>query len=269
MHHLSKICISAAALLLAPFATAEEWADIEGRIQYAYYTNDVRALNLVLNALKPKAGADGEAATEEPQEAARRAYYRALAHYRVAQILAPTSKSKSGDAADDCDDEAELADDALPKQRFDLDDPPEIRRQRVEIWTLETACTLAGREAAALALIGGRIGDRWEEAVKLEPKNPRVRLIEALVIWDKAGKKEQAERDLALRKLKEVTLMFEAARRQEEILPSWGAAEAYAWLGRALLDRGDAVGAREAIERSLLIAPDFAFARKLLSQITR
>jgi tetratricopeptide (TPR) repeat protein len=258
-----------ATIAFAPFASAEEWADIEGRIQYAYYTNDARALNLVLTALKPKVAAEGEQVAEEPQEAARRAYYRALAHYRIAQVLAPSAKGKSRDAAGDCGDAIEEADEALPKPRFDLDDPPAIRTQRTEIWTLETACTLAGREGAALAFIGGRIGDRWEEAIKLEPKNPRVRLIEALVIWDKAGKKEQAQRDLALKKLKEVTLMFEAARRGAAQLPEWGAAEAYAWLGRALLDRGDAVGAREAIERSLLIAPDYAFARTLLSRITR
>jgi len=37
----------------------------------------------------------------------------------------------------------------------------------------------------------------------------------------------------------------------------------------ALYDMRDVVGAREALERSLLIAPDYAFARKLMSQITR
>ena len=38
------------------FAQGEtDWADVEGRIQYAYYTNDARALTSVLTALKPKA----------------------------------------------------------------------------------------------------------------------------------------------------------------------------------------------------------------------
>ena len=35
---------------------------------------------------------------------------------------------------------------------------------------------------------GGRIGSRIDEAVKLEPKNPRVRLVEALAQFDRAGK---------------------------------------------------------------------------------
>ena len=63
--------------------------------------------------------------------------------------------------------------------------------------------------------------------------------------------------------------MFEQARAGASTTPEWGAAEAYAFLGRALFDQRDVVGAREALERSLLIAPDYAFARKLMAQITR
>jgi len=63
--------------------------------------------------------------------------------------------------------------------------------------------------------------------------------------------------------------MFEAIRARESTTPEWGAAEAYAFLGRALFDQRDVVGAREALERSLLIAPEYAFARQLMAQITR
>jgi hypothetical protein len=73
---------------------------------------------------------------------------------------------------------------------------------------------------------------------------------------------------MALRNLRTATLMFEMARSQASSTPEWGAAEAYAFLGRALIDQRDVVGAREALERSLLIAPDYAFARRLMSQIT-
>ena len=63
--------------------------------------------------------------------------------------------------------------------------------------------------------------------------------------------------------------MFEAARAGATTTPEWGAAEAYAFLGRALYDQRDLVGAREALERALLIAPDYALARRLAAQITR
>ena len=58
---LSFMFLGALALTGASsFAHAEVWADVEGRIQYAYYTNDSRALNSMLTSLKPKA-VEGEA----------------------------------------------------------------------------------------------------------------------------------------------------------------------------------------------------------------
>ena len=87
-------------------------------------------------------------------------------------------------------------------------------------------------------------------------------------MFDRAGK-DVDEKAAALKKLRAVTLMFEQARAQASSTPEWGAAEAYAFLGRALIDQRDAVGAREALERALLIAPDYSFARKMMAQITR
>jgi Tfp pilus assembly protein PilF len=63
--------------------------------------------------------------------------------------------------------------------------------------------------------------------------------------------------------------MFEAARATASTTPEWGAADAYAYLGRALYEARDVIAAREALERALLIAPEYAMARKLMSQIMR
>ncbi len=38
-----------------PAASRSDWSDIEGRIQYAYYTDDARALNGVLEFPEAKA----------------------------------------------------------------------------------------------------------------------------------------------------------------------------------------------------------------------
>ncbi len=242
------------------------WADIEGRIQYAYYTNDARALESVLTSLEPKAveGEDPEAA----DDAGSRHYFSALAHYRVAQVLAATDKSRSRRAIGACGDETDAAVKALPKVPVGLDDSPEARRLRAENYALATACTLAGREMSSLPLLGGRIGSRIDEAVTFEPKNPRVRLVEALAAYERAGKDSGAKAE-AVAKLRAVTQMFEAARAGPSTTPEWGAADAYAFLGRVLLEQRDVVGAREALERALLIAPDYAMARQLMSQITR
>lgn len=257
----------ASALTGTAFAAEPDWADIEGRIQYAYYTNDARALNGLLTALKPQVVEEGE--KESAESLAQRSYFRALAQYRIAQVLAPTKKSAAKDAIDECHDEVDTGVSALPKVPVGLDETDENRKRRAELYALVTACTLAGREMSSMPLFGGgRIGSRIEEAVKLEPKNPRVRLVEALAQFDRAGKDEK-EKAAAMAKLRNVTRMFEAARAAASSTPEWGAAEAYAFLGRALYDQRDVVGAREALERSLLIAPDYAFPRKLMGQITR
>jgi hypothetical protein len=237
-----------------------DWADVEGRIQYAYYTNDARALNSVLAALKPKA-VEGEA--EPAAEIGMRAYFRALAQYRVAQVFAPSKKSQSNDAIDECEDEIDVAIQALPKIPIGLDESDAGRRQRAEIYTLSTACAIAGRELTSDA---GQ--SRIAEAARLEPRNPRARLFEALVAHGDAGK-DSAAKAAAVAKLRTVVGMFEQARAAASTTPEWGAAEAYAYLGRALYEQRDIVGAREALERALLVAPEYAYARKLMGQITR
>jgi len=243
-----------------------DWADVEGRIQYAYYTEDARALNSVLSSLKPKLS-EGEEESSVA-DASTRSYFRALAHYRLAQVLTSSKKAAARDAIDDCGEELDDAVEALPQIPLGLDETPAGKHQRAEAYALATACTLAGREMSSMPFSGGRIGSRIEEAVKLEPKNPRVRLVEALAAYDRAGK-DAAEKSAAVQKLKLVTVMFEAARAGASTTPEWGAAEAYAFLGRALIGEKDVVGAREALERALLVAPDYAFARRQMSQITR
>ena len=255
----------AGASSFAGAQNATDWADVEGRIQYAYYTDDARALNAMLFSLKPKPVEGVDAAA--PSDLSTRAYFRALTQYRLAQVLITTKKSKAKDAIGDCSDEIDVAVGALPKVLLGLDESDAGRLQRAEDYALGTACTLAGREMSSLPFGGGRIGSRIDEAVKLEPKNPRVRLVEALAAFDRAGK-DVAEKAAALKKLRAVTQMFEVARAGASTIPEWGAAEAYAFLGRALFDQRDVVGAREALERSLLIAPDYSFARRLMAQIT-
>jgi hypothetical protein len=256
---IGALACASASLLLQPGAQAQgevDWSDVEGRIQYAYYTNDSRALDGVLTFLKPKVGADGE--ESGGADDGTRAYFRGLANYRLAQVLSATNRSRFRKAIGSCHDEVDKAVEALPVVKY-LDEEPANRLRRAEAYALGTACSLAG---------GDRIGSRIEEAVKLEPRNPRVRLMEAMASFERAGRKAD-EKAAAVRKLRETTVMFEQARAQASAPPEWGAAEAYVFLGSALIEQRDVVGAREALERALLIAPDYAHARKLMAQITR
>ena len=165
--------IGASSFVVAQAPT--DWSDVEGRIQYAYYTNDARALNGVLTVLKPKPVEGGEESGGE--DAVTRFYFRALAHYRLAQVLTTAKKSQAKDSIDDCGDEIDRAVEALPKVPLGLDETDENRQRRAEAYALGTACTLAGREMSSIPFGGGRIGSRIDDAVNLEPKNPRVGLL--------------------------------------------------------------------------------------------
>jgi Tfp pilus assembly protein PilF len=74
-------------------------------------------------------------------------------------------------------------------------------------------------------------------------------------------------KDRALPKLRGAVAAFEAERAGVDRLPGWGAAEAYLYLARDLLDHADPVGARDALEHALLIAPEFTQARRLMAKI--
>ena len=68
-------------------------------------------------------------------------------------------------------------------------------------------------------------------------------------------------------KLRQAVAAFELERAGTEQLPGWGAAEAYELLARDLLDQGETLGARDALEHALLLAPEFSQARRLMAQI--
>jgi tetratricopeptide (TPR) repeat protein len=103
-------------------------------------------------------------------------------------------------------------------------------------------------------------------ALRLAPRNPRVLMVDGMSDYQLApelgGNKERA-----LAKLRQAVVAFETERAGTEPLPGWGGAEAYLLLARDLLEHGEAVRAREALEHALLLAPDFAPARRLMAQI--
>ena len=159
---LGALVLTGASSIAA--AQAPDWSDVEGRIQYAYYTNDARALESVLVSLKPKP-VDGEEAGAG--DAGFRHYFRALAHYRRAQVLAETNKSQAKDSIGDCGDEVDSALKSLPKVPIGLDElpralEPEIRDQLV------AALKAIGYAHVTIDLQGYRMGS-LNEGVRLRP----------------------------------------------------------------------------------------------------
>jgi hypothetical protein len=246
---LGGVATLALLLLSAVLARADDtqWRDIESRIQYGYYTEDGRTLQNLQQAL----------AADESHDKLH-GYYAALLAWRQAQLAvrhpAPQGASP-GQLAQRCVSA--------------LDGVLETQPDYAEGLALRSACL-------ALPLAGGGLHVPFagrkphkdiERALQLAPRDPRVLLLDASADYELppalGGNKERA-----LLKLRATVAAFEQERAAAEPLPGWGAAEAYLFLGRALLEHADAVAARDALEHALLLVPEYVQARALMAKIT-
>jgi tetratricopeptide (TPR) repeat protein len=134
---------------------------------------------------------------------------------------------------------------------------------------LQAACLgmLAELKPWRVPFAGPRSSTQIHKALQLAPRNPRVLLLDAIGDYERP-KSPGGDTDRAIGKFKKAVAAFEAEREGLDQVPGWGAAEAYTFLARSYLDRGDAIAARDALERALLIAPEFLQARRLMTRIT-
>ena len=243
--------VVAAVLTLAVTAARADdgaWRDIESRIQYGYYTEDTAALRKLEELV-----AAGDARDK------LRGYYGGLLDWRRAQLAAAaTTAAERGNAARYADHCVSEVDTALA-----------LEGDFAEALALRAACLSAPQESGGgFAPLAGHRGRKdLERARQLAARNPRVLLIDAASDYELSAS-QGGNKERALGKLRQTVAAFEAERSDADRLPGWGAAEAWLLLARDLLDHGVAVGARDALEHSLLIAPEFAQARRLMTKIT-
>jgi hypothetical protein len=242
---VKTVCLGLGCLSLAAAAAEKpNWLDIESRIQYGYYTEDVRALDNVLEVL-----------SHSDSDSASGHYYTGLANYRLSQLTLARDKSRAKDSADTCVD--------------NLDQAVKLEKNSADALALESACLelLAGLQAWRAPFAASKSGSLIEKARHADGKNPRVMLLDAVSVYERP-KATEADKGRALQGFKQAAAAFEAERRETEHVPGWGAAESYVYLAKCQLDRGAALEARDALERALLIAPEFAEARRLMKKIT-
>ena len=230
-------------------ATDTHWLDIESRIQYAYFTEDPRALR---NLVEPLGSGDSSDRLKS--------YYAGLLAYRQTLLAEKLPTRKNDQAKNE-------ARPMVERCVSSLDHALEAQKDFADALALQSACLglLADQSSWRSPFAAPKSSSELRKALQLAPKNPRVLLIDALNDYEhpkSAGSAPSCE------KFKNTAAVFETERANVDQVPGWGAAEAYTWLGRCYLDNGDAVPARDALERALLIAPEFGQAKRLLSSIT-
>lgn len=238
-------------LLLAVFVAASasgesvaELDDVAARMQYAFYTGDSQGIETILKNL--------EQFQVEDSLAANKAYQLAYGNWKLSQLYLqpladrqprPNGKSLASQAAQNCVRAARHA--------------VELEPSNAEAMAVQAVCD--GHSPSARAGSTGCVNSKpLRTANGLAPSNPRIKLVQAICTQSKAADPAAVERWRA------VVESFEAAPPSRPGKPDWGHVEALTMLGEAYLQRGDPVAARDALERALVMAPDYRQAQQLL-----
>jgi hypothetical protein len=245
---LAKNLMLSAMLLAAAAAWAQQGGDFQAQILYAYQTEDTNALANLIQDLATQLEADGGDASLR--------YHLAHAHYRRA-LLAGQENAREAEAAF-----SECIDELKPLLSQDV--------KSVEALVLQSACYagLANHRTLEAVLLRSRSDERLKTALKLAPRNPRAVFLSSMKGLNR-GQRGSAERQHAFAQLQQAAQLFDASSATSIDTPGWGHAEAYLALGRELLSRGDKLGARNWIEKSLIVAPDYKAAQRQLALLVR
>jgi Tfp pilus assembly protein PilF len=249
MNTLACRNLSFAALLLSAAVAAQplDLDDLESRIEYGWFTEDANSLRNLIRSTTADLSKDGDSTLLR--------YEIGLANYRLGVLLMEKSSAEAAAALADCVDE--------------LDAALETDQQSAEIYALQAACyaSLAELQAWKAMAYAPLSSTRVEKANRLAPENPRVVLLDGLA--DRSLPKALGgDKVRAQKKFTRAVQLFEESGAQDPGGPRWGAADAYLHLGRGLHQSGDTLGARNALEQALIIAPEFAAARRELRQLT-
>jgi tetratricopeptide (TPR) repeat protein len=266
------LALAAGALVTASTVGAadQNWLDIESRIQYGYFTEDVRSLR---NLVEPLTSGDSHDRLKS--------YYSGLLAYRMtlleearleaaaAAAGTATPPPKSRPPARKNDRSKNEVRQTVERCVRSLDEALEAQNNFAEALALQSVCLglLAELSSWRAPLAAPKSASQLHRALQLAPKNPRVLLLDAIGEYEHA-KAPGGGAEHPCGKFEAVAAVFEAERADVDQVPGWGAAEAYMWLGRCYLDNDNPNAARDALERALLIAPEFGQARRLLATIT-
>jgi tetratricopeptide (TPR) repeat protein len=257
--YIELFLVLAAVAVSGARAAETNWLDIESRIQYGYFTEDTRSLHNLAEPLEANESHDR-----------LKSYYAGLLAYRLTLLAdprqQPTAESRPTEPVSKNDRSKNEARQSVGHCVNYLNQALQTQSNFADALALQSACLQMQSDLSSwrAPLAGSRSNTQIHRAMELAPRNPRVLLLEAIGDYQHA----RTAAGSACGKFKTVAEVFETERADVDQVPGWGAAEAYTWLGRCYLDSGDGNAARDALERALLIAPEFGQARRLLATIT-
>jgi hypothetical protein len=237
-----------ALLLLATASPAQQGGDLQAQILYAYHTEDTNSLANLIQDLSAQVKTDARDATLR--------YHLAHAQYRRGLLAGLGNAHDAESAFSDCIDQLK------PLLSRDV--------KSVEALVLQSACYagLANHRKIESVLLRSRSDERLNAALSLAPHNPRAVFLSSMdgLRQAKPGTVLQQQ---AFAQLQLAAQLFDSSSATSLDTPGWGHAEAYLALGRELRSRGDQLGARNWIEKSLIAAPDYKEAQRQLAQLVR
>lgn len=247
MNAVKNLCLWA-LLLSAAAAWAQQGGDLQAQILYAYQTEDGNNLANLVQELTTQVKADaGDTSLH---------YHLAHAQYRRGLLSGGRNAHEAESAFSDCIDELK------PLLGQDV--------KSVEAMILQSACysALADHRTLESVLLRSRSEERLKAALKLAPHNPRAVFLSSMEQLSQS-KPGSPQRQQAFAQLQQAAQLFDSSSATSIDTPGWGHAEAYLALGRELQLRGDQLGARNWIEKSLIAAPDYKAAQRQLAQLVR
>jgi len=234
--------------LAAADGLAQEGGDMQAQILYAYQSEDTNQLASLVQNLANQVKAGGADASLR--------YHLAHAEYRFGLLAQGKRAREAAPAFADCVDQLK------PILEQDV--------KSAEALVLQSACygELAKRRRLEAVLLRSKAEERLNAAFKIDPRNPRVLYFLAEEGLSRS-KPRSAEGERAFAELQESAKIFDQSSATRSDVPGWGHAEAYLALGAQLQSRGDALGARNWIEKSLIVAPDYKAAQRQMAGLVR
>lgn len=220
-----------------------ELSDVVARIQYAAFAGDLGGLRQALAALQR---VDGDAILSVKR------VHEAYGEWKIAEVLAARDTDGAAAAAERCT-ELTKREGGRTVASGDAD--------RDDRLALHAICldVLSGLRALRAPLYKRQRDQSLREAVAADARSPCVLLAQALI-----GSAQGDAEEIRARFARAVDALAEAPGEPER--PKWGYAEALVALGEYELGQGNALAARNAFERVLVLAPDHQRARILLEQ---